>query len=91
MKGTYLGCDFSNKEPASFRISKFLLNYLEKNSNIIGARFYLPKFFLRFLNLIKNRINAKKNILFYESNFDEYLHREPESLKKIFNSLDDNI
>ena len=53
--------------------------------------FYLPKFILRFLNIIKNRIYAKKNILFYESNYDEHLHPEPESLKKIFNLINDNI
>ena len=84
-------CDFLNKEPASFRISKFLLNYLEKNAHNKGSNFYLPKFILRFLNIIKNRIYAKKNILFYESNYDEHLHPEPESLKKIFNLINDNI
>ena len=84
-------CDFLNKEPASFRISKFLLHYLEKNAYNKGSKFYLPKFILRFLNIIKNRIYAKKNILFYESNYDEHLHPEPESLKKIFNLINDNI
>lgn len=84
-------CDYLNTEPASSRLSKVLLEYLKKNVGSNYISFYIPKVIVRLLNLVKNRINAKKNELFYESNYDEYLHPEPKYLKKIFNILDDNI
>lgn len=77
-------CDCVVKEPAVFRIAKrideFLLN---NNLNLNRSIIRVPKFVVRLINIYFNRQYAKKDNLYFESFYDEILHKEPVYIKNM--------
>ncbi len=74
-------CDSSVLEPAVFRIVKVIQNFLSKDLGSSRSRVRVPKILIRIINIYFNRRYAKKDKLYYESYFDELIHKEPPFMK----------
>ena len=84
-------CDSGISKSPVFRIAKIIEDFFVKNPKLSRPFFRVPKFLIRVLNIFYNRLNAKKDKLYYESYFDEIVHKEPSYLKGMVNFFKERV